>query len=1208
MTMLIALSLLAAWVQPSTRARADTNSYSGTISGKAACKYSITIDTDAKTFQGSLDCSKPHAGASLEGTYDGTSVTLGTVTPQVDGNDLLALDLDQTFTLPEGVDQAQAFANDLASHAGDLVQNLVPGLLDVLQGKLQDSSLLADDALKGFGRLVNAWDDGCSQGDEPPRPPLPNPPPDTCFWQSHPHPGNLGSQEAACPPLPPQHDVFIICVPTFLMGKADFGKKNVIFVGGGVLLALPIGASLDSLSTPEIDTTGSVIMEGGGIFGDNIRIKAGKGFDVAAGMVTMLGNVTIEGKEVGIGKTDLTALVPSVGDLKIPSPPGKTGEALDKIADSLNVPGEVFASTIVISATDVAVTKDSLVSTDGMGGAGAAFTAPSGTADGGADGDWGGSYGGLGNGEHAPVFMPHTIIGEPPPAGQPGPAFGNPVDPRDPGHGGGGSSGDAAGLPAGGLIRIAASGTLQIDGTVSATGIDSGPAFGEGVNGEHGGGGSGGGISLRAGTLIGTGTIAANGGGYRDGDANGFGGGGGGGRIALRYTDMAGFSGKIEAYGGRDQTQHGYTGGATRFTGGAGTVFLLKKGEKDSAGTLVVAGDGTEDWPPEGYTPIQAAWATPDRTLVVSDGATATAESSQLLRFKAIKVLRGGILTTPPGQHTLSLQADTVQVDATSRIDMTARGALGAHGGHTHAAEPALSDGQGESPGGRGAGDSFGGSHAGEGGTRLGSYPLGVDGQIKGHQAIGATYDDPINPNQYGGGGGSDNDTGRGTAGGGVLNLTAKTLQVDGRVMANGEAASAPNADDPADGFQVEGAGAGGTVNLHVGTLLGTGQIEADGGDSCLTAKDLLPGGQACDGETGGETGAGGGGGDVAIRYTSASTWSGTAHAYGGVSLEHAYTTPAGSWLPIGQGGAGTVFWLKSSEPATGGLLIVDDGRGGIRARGATAIPASAGTDQRTLIVRNGGLAAGSELRFGEVDVVDDGILRALPGTHRLSVTTGILQVDATSRIDVSGQGYRGGLYGADGGKGETGGAQPSVNTSGGSHGGKGGVGSGDSAVGSIYDSKTNPSRPGGGGGSSGAPGGGVLFITATTARIEGRLLANGLTSNGPTRDDPYKHDFGSSAGAGGTINATFGTLTGSGSMAANGGDADLTVANLLDPSGVSNGSGQAGAGGGGRIALRYKSKAGWHGTIHATGGINQSDNLAVRRGGAGTVYIQQVR
>lgn len=94
------------------------------------------------------------------------------------------------------------------------------------------------------------------------------------------------------------------------------------------------------------------------------------------------------------------------------------------------------------------------------------------------------------------------------------------------GSGGGGGAGGpsfrgAGGGGGGGAILIAASGTVNISGTIYAHGGHSGLSAGQGM-GAVGGGGSGGAIRIVATTIAGNGTIYAYRGyaGYRNGDAN----------------------------------------------------------------------------------------------------------------------------------------------------------------------------------------------------------------------------------------------------------------------------------------------------------------------------------------------------------------------------------------------------------------------------------------------------------------------------------------------------------------------------------------------------------------------------------------------------------------------------------------------------------------------------------------------------------------
>ncbi len=100
-------------------------------------------------------------------------------------------------------------------------------------------------------------------------------------------------------------------------------------------------------------------------------------------------------------------------------------------------------------------------------------------------------------------------------------AYGSASAPLHPGSGGGASH--ANGSAGGGAVRVAASGLVRIDGTVSAAGIT-----GQGS-------GSGGSIYITCGAFDGTNTLNASGGAAGSSTY----GGGGGGRIAVIYTNAA---------------------------------------------------------------------------------------------------------------------------------------------------------------------------------------------------------------------------------------------------------------------------------------------------------------------------------------------------------------------------------------------------------------------------------------------------------------------------------------------------------------------------------------------------------------------------------------------------------------------------------------------------------------------------------------------
>jgi len=124
-------------------------------------------------------------------------------------------------------------------------------------------------------------------------------------------------------------------------------------------------------------------------------------------------------------------------------------------------------------------------------------------------------------------------------------SYGNPKEPITFGSGGGQGAG-------GGAIKLNASSTITINGTVSA-------------NGGYGtGSGAGGSVWIIGNSILGSGDILANG-----GESAYWGAGGGGGRVAIYYTDeLASSTLQVQAYGG--------TPGAIDEPGGAGTLFIKK--------------------------------------------------------------------------------------------------------------------------------------------------------------------------------------------------------------------------------------------------------------------------------------------------------------------------------------------------------------------------------------------------------------------------------------------------------------------------------------------------------------------------------------------------------------------------------------------------------------------------------------------------------
>ena len=131
-----------------------------------------------------------------------------------------------------------------------------------------------------------------------------------------------------------------------------------------------------------------------------------------------------------------------------------------------------------------------------------------------------------------------------------GPSYGSLLRPRRLGSGGNGLLAGAGG----GAISLKVGGMLTLDGDIVAGGA---------IGSTDGGAGSGGSVFVRASSIVGTGSMRADGGAGSLWLAGS--GGGGGGRIHVVSDDRSGWAGLVSAYGGD---------GAGAF-GGAGTIVLV---------------------------------------------------------------------------------------------------------------------------------------------------------------------------------------------------------------------------------------------------------------------------------------------------------------------------------------------------------------------------------------------------------------------------------------------------------------------------------------------------------------------------------------------------------------------------------------------------------------------------------------------------------
>jgi uncharacterized repeat protein (TIGR01451 family) len=600
------------------------------------------------------------------------------------------------------------------------------------------------------------------------------------------------------------------------------------------------------------------------------------------------------------------------------------------------------------------------------------------------------------------------------------------------GSGGGALSGGSGGA-GGGLVQITAQ-SAQIDGSILANGADSGQDLGFG----NGGGGSGGGILVQVTTLAGTGTLSADGGG--GGSA------GGGGRIAV-YANTSTFpAANIIAIGGAPGN------------GAIGTVYLKENG---GAGELLVDSHGKQTGM---VTPLGEM---PDTTfsanqLVLSGaGVVAETEHQMPIQVTDLTVSNGAVLTspatTPTQEYSLHLTvANSLTVDASSAIDVSGKGYT--------------------------AGYTLGNSTTG-GATNLGGGSYGGMGAATGTNTTNTVYGDYLHPDQLGSGGG-----GNGGVGGGLVQITAQSAQIDGSIRSNGTNSGQDLG--VADG----GGGSGGGILVQVTTLAGTGTLSANGGG----------------------VGGAGSGGRIAV-YASTSTFPvANITATGGAS---------------GNGAVGTVY--VQTNGGAGELLLDSHGQPtGMYTPLGQATDMIFSADQ--LVINGAGVVATPQhqmpLQVNDVSLTQGAVLTTLATTptqeYSLNLTvTGKLFCDAASSIDVTAKGYDAGYTLGDT---AAGGA---TQLAGGSYGGMGAAPS-PSSPDATYGNPSHPDQlgSGGGGGGYGGTGGGLVQITAQSAQIDGSIQANGTDG---------RSNLGFPAGGGGSgggILVQVANLSGTGIIASNGG------------------------------------------------------------------------
>jgi hypothetical protein len=589
-----------------------------------------------------------------------------------------------------------------------------------------------------------------------------------------------------------------------------------------------------------------------------------------------------------------------------------------------------------------------------------------------------------------------------------------------------------------------------------------------------------------------------------------------------------------------------------------------------------------EDPPFSGYAKSPVAPPHPDysmgMTAVVTDYGGNTATASRQVVHAGVDLVAAGVSalaegdTTYDGQRVL-VQAGTVRLDGAHSF---AALYVGERGVVTQAQTP----GSGPEPGVEvgaelvniGPGGAidvtglgyFGGCAAGSpgcgglahsvGNVQVGSGQRsgGSHGGPGGGPARGVVYDEVFAPalpgggGHYGAGGGEP-----GGNGGGRVRVTAATLVVNGRIRADGAPAAETNQRNG-------GGGAGGAVWVEAQTLTGAGRITADG---------------ARGGSNGGHAG---GGGRVLVSWQAAP---------GALPLSTAF----GGDGPGAPGAPGTVALAEGAQTPT---VILDDGGrsqglddpafgesvgaavelgADVVVRGSTRLVLAGPIGVRALALEDA-----SRLSHAETDGTREG---------DLVVTAETVRVDALAAIDVTGRGYFGGC--AAGAPGCGGAAHWYGNTQvgaarlhGGSHGGVGGAAAADRVYGDPAAARTlgGGGGYGAGGGEPGGDGGGRVWLTAQTLRLDGAIVADGQMAQ-------QTNQLNGGGGAGGSLRLDLGTLGGSGVVRARGG------------------AGTAGpGGGGGRVVLNWAADDA--AAAFDLGGIDASGGDGSGVGGPGTVWL----
>jgi hypothetical protein len=462
--------------------------------------------------------------------------------------------------------------------------------------------------------------------------------------------------------------------------------------------------------------------------------------------------------------------------------------------------------------------------------------------------------------------------------GRPDSTYGDPLKPEEIGEGGYGVVGyvntshgvTILGGAGGGALRLIAGGMVHVDGVIASDGgrgqMDTPVGDGQGT-----GGGSGGSIWITAASLAGSGLVSASGG---DGSFDDYyalwGGGGGGGRIRIDYGSKGSWNGEVRSFGGRggqqDTSHHGIVAYENpRVHGGAGTIFW----NESALPTLEVRNFAADS----GSSSLSGTFT--GITLAVRNATLGTGG----LAVRSLRLENNAVLTADDNRNTLYSFTDyfstpnkfplwtskiprmiALDVDENALVDATSRIDLSGLGGFSQEDYDAL----------RGAAlNPAGGSHGGIGGTGIVASLIGVPA---------AAFGDSARPTLPGAGGfGEESVTfsmydqcGAGGPGGGALRMSVGgILTIEGSIRSVG-VGGVPETICAPSGGRLGGGGAGGSLYIGASQFMGSGLIDASGGDGAFQVS------------SGDQWSGGGGGGRIAL-YGSMTGFTGQILAAGGL-------------------------------------------------------------------------------------------------------------------------------------------------------------------------------------------------------------------------------------------------------------------------------------------------------------------------------------